>query len=445
MLALDGAQVGQDAAREAMRQVVAHLDEYAGSGGEHYAGALGKAGLAAVAQGLDATDLGGQDVVATLRGLQDADGRFADASAFGDYSNTFSQAFAILALQHFSTPTVDGAGPQALAFLDLQQCPAGGYRLDEAATACTDDSTADPDATAMALLAHASAGAPTPAALRGASLARRAAARRRRLRRGRPDVRRERQQHRARRAGPAGHRRHGPARGGPSLPHRPAVRLRRIVGAARRRRLRRVRPQHEDPDRPGPPGHDPGCAGPGGWHRRHRDRRRCRAERTCPGLRVAHHQHHHDERAQRHVEHGRRLGVPRCGRDRRARHDRRHRAARQRERPAAHRHRGGAARRHRHRPARSRRAGPAAGPGDPPTARTARVTSARRRRGVLTRFAALAAGLVALLASGLVAAPPRRPRPARAAPASPSSSTSARSAAPARAAPPGRRRPGSPR
>ncbi|WP_460447676.1 hypothetical protein [Angustibacter aerolatus] len=34
------------------------------------------------------------------------------------------------------------------------------------------------------------------------------------------------------------------------------------------------------------------------------------------------------------------------------------------------------------------------------------MTSARRRRGVLTRFAALAAGLVALLASGLVAAPP---------------------------------------
>src|SRR5690606_22271165 len=79
-------------------------DEGWGTGDERYAGPLAKTLLAVMLQGGDPTDFGGYDLEAELRSrLQttgpDA-GRFSDLSQWGDYSNGFGQALAVLALSH---------------------------------------------------------------------------------------------------------------------------------------------------------------------------------------------------------------------------------------------------------------------------------------------------------------------------------------------------------
>ena len=154
VLALDAAGVGQDAARTATTFVADHVRSYVtgadfGAPTDRYAGALAKSLTAAVAQGVDPRAFGGLDLVAELSAREDASGRFSDASAYGDYSNTFTQSFAVLGLHRA------GAGPDvaAVTFLRAQQCPAGGFRLQESATPCTDDSTADVDSTALAVQA----------------------------------------------------------------------------------------------------------------------------------------------------------------------------------------------------------------------------------------------------------------------------------------------------
>ena len=123
-----------------------------GSPDERYAGPLGKLLLVAKVQGVSTSNLGGLDIEAELRARMQTSGpqqgRFSDVSAFGDFSNGFGQAFAVLGLNR----TAGGVPPAAVAFLIAQQCPAGGFRLFyDSGDRCTNDSEADTDATAMAI------------------------------------------------------------------------------------------------------------------------------------------------------------------------------------------------------------------------------------------------------------------------------------------------------
>ncbi len=158
VLALDAAGVGQDAARTATTYVADHVRSYVsgidyGGADERYAGALAKTLNVAVAQQVDPTAFGGLDLVAELQAREAPTGRFEDAFdpdiSVTDNSNTFSQSFAVLGLERAGA----GASAQSVAFLRLQQCPAGGFRLAEADTACTDDASADPDSTSLAVQA----------------------------------------------------------------------------------------------------------------------------------------------------------------------------------------------------------------------------------------------------------------------------------------------------
>lgn len=163
VLALAATGAGKTAAAEATAQLARHVGDYTGAGtDETYSGATAKVLLLAEVEGVDPTNFGGRDLVGQLQGLQattgTAKGRFSDHSQYGDYSNVLGQALAVIGLHRRSVDV-----SEAVAYLQLQQCPAGGVRLSEADTACTDDSTADPDATGLALQAFVAAGATSAA------------------------------------------------------------------------------------------------------------------------------------------------------------------------------------------------------------------------------------------------------------------------------------------
>ncbi|TDB96958.1 peptidase [Micromonospora fluostatini] len=132
-------------------------DGYIGDGTtEAYAGATAKLALAVTVRGGDPTDVGGVDLVARLRSLQTPAGRFSDRSAWGDYSNAFSQSFAILALSR----TAQGVPSAAGQWLAGTRCPDGGYPLLPAQPTCV----SDVDATAMTVQALRVAGRSVDAA-----------------------------------------------------------------------------------------------------------------------------------------------------------------------------------------------------------------------------------------------------------------------------------------
>ncbi|MEO7421129.1 MAG: hypothetical protein ABIU87_01900 [Ornithinibacter sp.] len=165
VLALDAAGTGQVAAAAATAVLAKDPNAYTGFGdpAEVYAGSVAKLLNVAVAQKIDPTAFGGVNLVATLQGLEQGTGRFSDVSQYGDYSNTFGQSFALIGLHRA------GAGPSsaAVAYLIDQQCPAGGFQLYMSDTGCTDDTAADPDATAMAVQALLAAGGGAGAASDG--------------------------------------------------------------------------------------------------------------------------------------------------------------------------------------------------------------------------------------------------------------------------------------
>ncbi len=169
IIALAGSGTGATQAEESLRYLEDNLDVYVGSGGEAYAGPTAKALLAVVVAGGDPTSFGGVDLVADLEALE-SEGRFSDASAYGDYSNTIGQSLALIALlragQTVSTASVD-------VLLD-QQCADGGFRGALDGDACV----SDPDATAFAAQALIAAGS-TAAAEERRGLARGCAGRRR--------------------------------------------------------------------------------------------------------------------------------------------------------------------------------------------------------------------------------------------------------------------------
>lgn len=147
VLGLTATGVGNAEAGRATDYVATHVYDYAGAWPEAYAGATAKALVAAQAQGRG-TVFGGLDLVKRLRTLENGTtGRFADKSQYGDYSNTFGQALALVGYRMAGVRHTDASS----TFLKRQQCPGGGFRISMSATQCTDDAQADADATAIAL------------------------------------------------------------------------------------------------------------------------------------------------------------------------------------------------------------------------------------------------------------------------------------------------------
>jgi len=125
------------------------LAGYIGDGTEAYAGATAKLALGVQVRGLDPTAFGGVDLLDRLRGLLTPSGRFADRSAWGDYSNAFSQSFALIALAR-----AGGAPAPAVSFLVGERCADGGFPLLFAQATCE----SDVDATALVVQALTAAG-----------------------------------------------------------------------------------------------------------------------------------------------------------------------------------------------------------------------------------------------------------------------------------------------
>ncbi|MFD9701162.1 prenyltransferase/squalene oxidase repeat-containing protein [Lentzea sp. NPDC059081] len=118
---------------------------YLGTGTESYAGAHAKLLLATQVRHRSGTSFGGVDVEAGLRALLTPSGRFSDRSEFGDFSNAFTQSFAVIALDR----TPGGAPRSSVSFLAGTQCADGGFPQDFGLTPCV----SDVDSTAMAVQA----------------------------------------------------------------------------------------------------------------------------------------------------------------------------------------------------------------------------------------------------------------------------------------------------
>jgi hypothetical protein len=117
------------------------LSGYIGNGTtQSYAGATAKTALAAEVRGINPAKFGGVNLIARLLKLLKPSGRFSDHSPYGDYSNAFSQALAIIALRRHGTVPV-----KAVRFLRSSECKNGGFPLYFAQKSCV----SDPDATAM--------------------------------------------------------------------------------------------------------------------------------------------------------------------------------------------------------------------------------------------------------------------------------------------------------
>ncbi len=125
VLAFAAAGSAGAAAEAATDYLAANVSAYAGDGAaESYAGSLAKLILVADVMGRDPSDFGGRDLVADLLAREQASGRYADASAFGDFSNGITQALAVIALARV---TSGGASTAAIDYLVAQQCADGGF------------------------------------------------------------------------------------------------------------------------------------------------------------------------------------------------------------------------------------------------------------------------------------------------------------------------------
>lgn len=150
VLALDAAKVGRRAANKATRALKASVVEYTGGGSttDFYAGAFAKLLLVAVAQNQNPYAFGQSaraDLVTRLEALECGtrkrsdcgtgnNGRFADVSSFGDFSNTLTQSLAVLALDR---ATKRGASRDSVRFLLRQQCTDGSFPEALNAPTCT--------------------------------------------------------------------------------------------------------------------------------------------------------------------------------------------------------------------------------------------------------------------------------------------------------------------
>ena len=115
--------------------------------GESYAGPHAKLAVAARVQGKDPKSFAGVDLIAGLKALQAPSGRFADRSQFGDFSNAFTQSYALFAL---------GRDTRGAAYLAGSQCPDGGFPVTFETSPCV----SDVDATAIVIQALRAHGKP---------------------------------------------------------------------------------------------------------------------------------------------------------------------------------------------------------------------------------------------------------------------------------------------
>lgn len=171
VLAFDAAGVAGDAAASATGYLAEHVADYTGAGEDRYAGPLAKLTLLAASRSADPTDFGGRDLVGELAALEcgpdrpdcaEQEGRFADQSEFGDYSNIITQSLALLALERV---VAEGPSAAAVDFLANAQCDGGGFPTFFPETPGDPDAAcaADVDATGFAVQALLAAGADVPA------------------------------------------------------------------------------------------------------------------------------------------------------------------------------------------------------------------------------------------------------------------------------------------
>lgn len=148
VFAFTAAGAASDSADKAMAWLakLEVVDDYLhlGDPAESIAGSHAKLALAVQARGGDPTKFAGVDLIAGLTALQAPSGRFVNKSKYPDFSNGFSQAFAVLALDRW-----EGAPPQAVEYVVGQQCSDGGFPLILEATPCVSHA----DATAMSVQA----------------------------------------------------------------------------------------------------------------------------------------------------------------------------------------------------------------------------------------------------------------------------------------------------
>ncbi|MET8757850.1 prenyltransferase/squalene oxidase repeat-containing protein [Lentzea sp. NPDC004782] len=141
-------------AREHSDRAIAWLAEpdvqgaYLGTNGESYAGAHAKLAVAARVKGKNPRNFGGTDLIAGLKALQAPSGRFSDRSQFGDFSNAFTQSYALIAL---------GKDIKGADYLANTRCPDGGFPVTFESSPCV----SDVDATALVVQALRTQGKPT--------------------------------------------------------------------------------------------------------------------------------------------------------------------------------------------------------------------------------------------------------------------------------------------
>jgi hypothetical protein len=162
VFALAATGVAPETAVSALDWLVGEAGVYTGAAfGSPSAGATAKLVLAALTDGRDPRAVADLDLVAQLTELERGDGpdagRFADAGE-EDWSSTFTQAIAILALVR-----ADGVSPSDAAtdFLVSQQCDDGGFRFEPGAQPCT----GHVDTTALAIQAQLATGTDASAAV----------------------------------------------------------------------------------------------------------------------------------------------------------------------------------------------------------------------------------------------------------------------------------------
>jgi len=136
LLALAASGTGADTIVAIADWLATQVDAYTGAtDGAVYVGPVAKLVIVAVATGRDASDVGGTDLVALLLAQESEDGRFRDASDFGDFSSTITQSLAVIALARA------GQGPSAtsVAYLAAQACADGGFPASLETAPCVSD------------------------------------------------------------------------------------------------------------------------------------------------------------------------------------------------------------------------------------------------------------------------------------------------------------------
>jgi hypothetical protein len=152
IIALAASGTGRTQMGESLAYLDASLGSYTGADwGDLYVGGTAKSLIGVVAAGADPTAFGGTDLVADLKGLETASGRFSDTGS-GDYTITITQALAVIALARAGEPLTAAS----VDTLIDQQCADGGFR---SAIGDPDGCVSDPDVTAFAAQALIAAGA----------------------------------------------------------------------------------------------------------------------------------------------------------------------------------------------------------------------------------------------------------------------------------------------